>query len=127
MKIGLDIHGVIDALPHIFSQLAALLISNGHEVHILTGHAINEKLITELKRLNIQYTHLFSITDYHRQNGTNMSFDHKGNPWMSDDDWDKTKAEYCKREGIDLHIDDSNKYGKYFTTPYAKLSISHEE
>lgn len=37
LKVGLDIHGVIDAFPPRFKQLAYALIKDGAEVHIITG------------------------------------------------------------------------------------------
>jgi len=33
---------------------------------------------------------------------------------MDDDIWNKTKAKYCEVMKLDLHIDDSDVYGKYF-------------
>jgi 8-oxo-dGTP diphosphatase len=42
--------------------------------------------------------------------------------------WNRAKAEYCKKNGIQLHIDDSDVYGKYFETPYARFeSLKPEE
>ena len=35
------------------------------------------------------------------------------------DVWNKAKARYCKKHKIDLHIDDSAKYGEHFSTPFA--------
>ena len=32
--------------------------------------------------------------------------------------WDSAKANYCKVKKIDLHIDDSPIYQRYFSTPY---------
>lgn len=32
--------------------------------------------------------------------------------------WDSAKARYCKEHGIDIHIDDSTIYKKWFSTPY---------
>lgn len=44
------------------------------------------------------------------------------NPILENAVWDRTKAEYCAREEIDLHIDDSDVYGQYFTTSYLKYN-----
>ena len=35
-KIGLDLHGVIDALPEFFAFLTDSVIKNGGEIHIIT-------------------------------------------------------------------------------------------
>ena len=32
--------------------------------------------------------------------------------------WDTAKAEYCMTHGINMHIDDSSQYVKWFSTPY---------
>ena len=37
--------------------------------------------------------------------------------------WDKAKAWYCAQNDIDIHIDDSVVYGKYFTTPFCLYNI----
>lgn len=64
LKISFDIHGVMDHLPDVFSFLSKIIVENGAELHVITGSPISvaEK---ELEKLNITYTHLFSIPDYH--------------------------------------------------------------
>lgn len=119
IKIGLDIHGVIDSNLGFFKTLAKLLVDNGHEVHIVTGAKI-EKEIPFLKKNNISYTHLFSITDYHIEKGTKITWDERNNPHLETYLWDKTKAEYCKKQKIDIHFDDSDIYNHFFKTPYAR-------
>ncbi len=37
LKIGLDIHGVIDTFPQKFKQLSQALAKDGAEIHIITG------------------------------------------------------------------------------------------
>ena len=118
MKLGLDLHGVVDKDPKIFSLNTNALVTNGHEVHIITGEEDSEKLRNALEFLKIRYTHLFSISTHHKQSGTEMRYDENGNPWMDKEVWNTTKALYCEKIGIDLHIDDSEVYGRYFKTPY---------
>lgn len=120
IKIGIDIHGVIDVHPEFFSVLTKLLVDNGHEVHIITGSRIKEE-IKHLENYNVSYTHLFSITDHHTNKGTVVTWDDKGEPHLDPYLWDKTKAEYCKEAGIDLHFDDSDTYNYFFKTPYARF------
>jgi UDP:flavonoid glycosyltransferase YjiC (YdhE family) len=120
IKIGIDIHGVIDAHPEFFSTLTKLLVDNGHEVHIITGSKITEEM-EHLEKFGISYTHLFSITDHHANKGTAIKWDEKGEPHLDPYLWDKTKAEYCKEAGIDLHFDDSDTYNYFFKTPYARF------
>ncbi len=125
MKIGLDLHGIISTYPEFFSELSRLFVNAGHEVHILTGsHIVDQKIEAQLKEFGIYYTHLFSIADYHRENKTEgMWYDGKGDPWVSDEDWDKTKADYCKRNDIMFCIDDTARYARKFETPFGYMSI----
>ena len=37
MKLGLDIHGVIDSNPESFAFMSQSVIANNGEVHIITG------------------------------------------------------------------------------------------
>jgi hypothetical protein len=117
VKIGLDIHGVIDSNLKMFSELTNLLIAAGHEVHILTGPK-TETVIDFLKTNKIAYTHLFSIVEDAEANGIMVRWDAEG-PWIDSEFWDRSKARYCQRNNIDLHIDDSPQYEKYFKTPFA--------
>ena len=124
MKIGLDFHGVITAIPMFFAMLTKMLVDNDHEVHILTGQKDCEKIRKQLEDYSIKYTHFFSITTYHEGIGTKVTYDKKGNPWMDDEIWDRTKGDYCRENRIDFHFDDSDTYGKYFTTVYIKITTA---
>lgn len=118
MKLGLDVHGVIDAEPAFFSFLSkTILLANG-EVHIITGTEDSEHLRTTLTQLNIHYTHFFSISSYHKSIGTKMWYTDPNNPWCDEVVWNRTKGDYCARNKIDFHIDDSPEYQQYFTTPF---------
>ena len=123
MKIGLDIHGVCDANPKFFSELTKLFIEAGHEIIIITGRMKDHGALEELEELGISYTKFYSIVDYHIEKGEKMWYDENGNPWIDDDVWNKTKAEICKNENVDFHIDDSSIYGDFFKTPYAQIII----
>ena len=117
-KIGLDLHGVIDADPEFFSELSKDLIKAGWEVHIITGPT-KKKAIKEIEALKISYTHFFSIEDFHVEHFTPMTYDVYGNPWLDKETWDRTKSDYCSENGISLHIDDTVRYQKYFKTNFA--------
>jgi hypothetical protein len=117
MKIGFDFHDVLDK-HELFRVLANFLVDSGHEVHILTGEERNSALQKKIKDLGIKWTKIFSITSYHKKKGTPIRYDKNGKPWMNKKLWDRTKADYCKTHKIDLHIDNSVTYGKYFKTPY---------
>jgi len=119
MKLGLDIHGVINVNTRFFSLLANQALARGHEVHIITGSMLNSAKVEELRSFGMEWSHLFSIADYHRHLGTSMTFTDPNNPWIEETLWDKTKAKYCEEENIDFHIDDTLRYGEYFKTPFA--------
>lgn len=121
-KIGIDFHGVIDAMPEFFSFFTDAILKSGGEIHILTG-GLTSKDKQTLQDFNIKYTHLFSITDYHTKIGTPTTKNHPkyGFPMISDYEWDKTKADYCRRESIDFHIDDTLAYNEFFSTPFCRL------
>lgn len=121
IKLGIDVHGVADTAPHLFSVLSRILVENGHEVHILTGAEHTEALEHELRHvLKLSWTHFFSTTTYHKNAGTQITYI-EGNPYMDNKIWNRAKAEYCLKHGVQLHIDDSDVYGKYFKTPYAQF------
>ena len=130
MKIALDLHGIINSNPEFFSEMSKLFVNAGHEIHVLTGSHIKEQNIeAELEKYGISYTHLFSIADHHKNIQTEgLRYDENGNPWVSDEDWDKTKAEYCKRNEISFCIDDTARYANHFETPFGYMSIQmHKE
>jgi len=117
MKIGIDIHGVITANPKFFSAFTQMLVSLGHEVHIMTGPRF-KKVEPILKKHKIVYTHFFSIVEEEERKGiTEIVWTKEGDPYMDMNVWDRAKAKYAKKHKIDLHIDDSTKYADYFSTP----------
>jgi hypothetical protein len=81
-KLGLDIHGVCDANPPMFSKLAEMIIAAGGEVHIITGQKDTPDLRERVKKLGIPFTHFFSITSYHESIKTPITYDERGHPWM---------------------------------------------
>ena len=123
MKLGLDIHGVIDNKPEIFSFLSESVIRNCGEVHIITGGSWDKDLISLVNECGIKYTHSFSVYDYLKGVGADeigkIQFPDGSTQKKFDSDlWDSIKGLYCKENCIDLHIDDTEVYSKYFTTPF---------
>jgi hypothetical protein len=143
-KLGIDIHGVTNEDVPWFRFLTSCVIKGGGEVHFITGPPANsaEKELAEMgiKKVSVgfnfrefdldgHYTHLFSIVDYHRSIGTPMEQDSAGNWHLADPNhppeysnylWDRTKADYCLKHSIDMMVDDSDLYPKFFKTPYAR-------
>jgi len=111
MKFGLDVHGVVDTHPEAFRIFAEKMIKEGHEIHIVTGQ--EEKNVEPLvKKLEVPYTHFYSIVDYHLATGTSMWLD-KGTWWMDTVTWQSSKGLYCKYRGLDVLIDNSIEYKFY--------------
>jgi hypothetical protein len=123
-KLGLDIHGVITDDKDSLLWLSNAVTFMKGEVHIISGPPI-AVIMKELRDLgfmkDVNYTHVFSIVDYNISIGTPITYDENGHAWTDEYSWDKTKADYCVREGINLHIDDSDQYGYFFKTPYARF------
>jgi len=117
VKVGLDVHGVIDTDPHFFAHLSYMLRAEGHEVHIVTGREICDELLDKLKKNDVGYTQIFSITSYHKEIGTQIAYknDDPTQPIIDSVVWDRTKAEYADAAGLHFHIDDLPVYGQYFT------------
>ena len=125
-KLGLDVHGVLDALPGFFGFLTKVIVESGNEVHILTGGSWDSKLEGQLTDLGIRWTHAFSIYDHLLSSGTPINGevqfpDGTIQKKFEDGAWDKVKASYCKEHDITLHIDDTLAYNEHFTTPFARL------
>lgn len=123
MKLGLDIHGVIDSKPESFRFMSKSVIDKGGEVHIITGGSWNKELIDLVEECGIEYTHYFSVYDYLKginaeEIGRIQFPDGTTQKKFDSELWDSIKGKYCKDNNIDLHIDDTEVYSKYFTTPF---------
>lgn len=125
-KLGCDFHGVIDSMPDFFSFLTSSFIKNGGEVHIITGGSWTKELQNQLITYGIKWTHYFSVYDYLVESGEKST----GKVEFSDgtiqnkfpnESWDKVKAEYCEKNHISLHIDDTLIYNDFFKTPFSRL------
>ena len=131
MKLGLDIHGVIDSNPESFAFMSQSVITNNGEVHIITGGSWTSELEEQLKVYGIKWTSHFSVYDYLLESG----IDSIGTIQFPDGTiqkkfdyhlWDTIKAGYCKSNNIDLHIDDTEVYSNYFTTPFLLYKSSED-
>ena len=113
LKIGLDIHGVIDTFPEKFRQLSYALAKDGAEVHIITGIKRDSTIDEELARAGIRFTHYFSIVEHLEANGETIEW-RDGLPYADKGKWNSAKSEYCEKAGIDFMFDDSPIYLESF-------------
>ncbi|CAM0066862.1 hypothetical protein VPHD485_0201 [Vibrio phage D485] len=123
IKLGLDIHGVIDKAPELFTLISKLPV----EVHIITG--IKEELDDHVPD-ELEYDKWFSIHQHLEDKGVVFSYDEKGRPWCDPKLWDDAKAEYCKEHNITMLIDDSPNYVDSFAaldTLYLQLTNTKRE
>jgi len=124
LKIGLDLHCCIDNDPQFFGELSRTLIALNHEVHITTGSLITPEIIEELHSYGMEWTHLWSISNHYKNKpGIELWYDDKGRPWVDENLWNMAKGDYAKSNNLDLCIDDTEVYGKYFSTSFAHCNI----
>ena len=116
-KLGLDLHGVVDTYPDKFVRLAKSITRTGGDVIICTGSSNNEKLHAQLLSYNNGikwWTSIFSITDYLKSKNIPHTESADGGIKVENVLWDQAKGDWAREFNIDLHIDDSPEYGKYF-------------
>lgn len=115
-KIGVDFHGVINTNPMFFKKFCELAIKQNIEVHIVSGGP-REDIIEFLTLHQIKYDYLWCIYDYFEAK-EEVVYGSDGSFHVEDEAWNEAKALYCRQNNINVQIDDSLIYGKYFTTPY---------
>ena len=126
MKFSFDIHGCIDALPEMFSFLSKAIVNSGGEIHVITGSSWSEELEKKLTDFGIVWTHHFSVYDYLIEKNVEIvgeiEFpDGTIQKNFKDGEWDLVKSEYCFKNNICLHIDDTLAYNDSFNTAFARL------
>jgi len=115
-RIGIDFHGVLNVNPCFFKEFIDIALKKKIAVHIISGGP-EDTIRAYLTERGIKYTKLWCIYDYYARN-RKVDYFPDGSFRVSDDLWNRAKAQYCKREHICLHIDDSMIYGRDFQTPY---------
>ncbi len=125
LKIGLDFHGVINKRPKFFAEFTNLALQRGYEIHIITGGPLT--VVKEmLDKWRVRYSYIFAILDFY---GTvsNVTYFENGEVKVPPQLWDTAKAEYCMLNGINMHIDDSSEYVRWFSTPYCHYDEKKRE
>lgn len=113
LKIGLDIHGVIDTFPERFKNLASALKKDGAEVHIVTGLKRDQKVDELLHSAGIEFSHYFSIVEHLENSGVEVEW-REGLPYADKHKWNSAKRDYCLAQNIDFMFDDSPIYKETF-------------
>lgn len=137
IRIGVDLHGVVDRNIYLFKCLSeSLLFSNllndkgeeeGIKVYIISGPPKKE-VIEELLSMGIyhgvHYTDVYTIVDFlQSQPDVKMWKDDKNTWWTDDESWWGAKAKICKQLGINIMIDNTDKYKSYFKGTGIKFII----
>ena len=123
IKIGIDYHGVITANPQFFKEFNTLALEQGIEIFVLSGGF--EKDIAEfMRQKQIPYTSIWSLTDYFNAN-KQLVYLPDGSFKVDNNLWNKAKADFCRQNGINFHIDDSVLYGEHFSTPFCLYDINN--
>lgn len=113
MKLGFDIHGVIDTFAA-FPALINNLLESDIEIHVITGlaRAEAEEQIGHL--IDLTRVKYFSVTDYLESRDDVEVTWIDGLPWADETAWNNSKADYCAEQGIDMLFDDSPTYARTF-------------
>lgn len=134
IKIGLDVHGVIDTFPEKYLKLVFAFDPDSIEVHIITGikRELDDTPVLQFnmdENKQLPYSSWFSIHQECEDRGIHIEFDAKGRPLVDPEIWDKMKAEYCAKNNIDFMFDDSPSYGKHFngSTVYLQQKTPHRD
>ena len=123
-KIGIDFHGVISDAPEVFEIFCREIRKKNVKVYVISGGP-KKDVQTYLDEHHILYDEVWAILDFYSAQGKAEFFE-DGSFKVDTALWNKAKAEYCAKENINFHIDDSNVFGQYFVTPYCKYEVGHE-
>lgn len=115
MNYGFDYHGVLNLESDKFRKAAALLVSQGHNVHVLTGSTQKYWLEESagLLEKGVHYTHFFSVSDYLKDRGIKGGGPYN-NPEYDSQLWNSAKGEYAFYVGLVEHTDDCDEYRDHF-------------
>ena len=104
MKFAFDIDGVITKYPEIFRTIIDSLLSNNHEVIIITGRSDErlEETVQQLAELKIEYTKLYILPDRFIIKDA-RTLEH----WQRKI---KFKVDVLEKEKVDMIFDDMNLY-----------------
>ena len=111
MRLGFDIHGVIDTFGVFQTMINKLIEDDDVEIHVVSGLSKSEadEQIGHLIDLS-KIAKYFSIADYlESRNDVEVTWI-DGMPWADETIWNRAKADYCEENKIDILFDDSQSY-----------------
>lgn len=113
MKLGFDIHGVIDTFEVFQDIINKYADDDSVEIHVISG--LEGKYVEEQigHLIDLDKVQFFSVTDYLVEKGENVTWK-DGLPWADEEEWNMAKAAYCRLKHIDVLYDDSPVYAPYF-------------
>lgn len=130
MKIGLDLHGVIDDDPDMFKKVMTLMHLQDREVYIVSGPP-KEDIIAELNELGfekgVHYEEVYSIVDFLKESGVRMWQDERGRWWSNDEDWLSSKAKICDSLSLEYMLDDKEMYRPAFDSIKTKFVLYYRD
>lgn len=117
MKIGIDLHGIIDKDEKWEVFVKSLMSASRDEVYVLTGASYLDAK-RELQRLGyiqgVHYLNILSVTDYLLDKNYTWKRDEHNRPAFDVKVWNRAKGWIAEDVGLDVHIDDSTRYKPWF-------------
>lgn len=118
LTISFDLHGTLDASPPLREKCAQLRAVQDNLVFIISGPP-RQQIKNELADLgmyeDVHYDNIISVADWVRNRYPDLVWqDERGRWYAPDEIWWAAKAVICETWLVDLHIDNEERYGKYF-------------
>jgi len=126
MIIGIDFHGVIDDDIEWAKAVLEDLMSSDFNIDIISGPPkadIEKELNKHGLYQGLHFDIIFSIVDFLQEENIKMWTDEKGRWWASEEDWWSSKAGICEKHGVDIMIDDKERYQQYFRHKKTKFLL----
>ncbi len=129
MKIGIDLHGVLDDNIESAQFHLSKLVQDGDTVLVISGPptAQIKKELTELGfEQGVHYHEIKSVVDHLKETGAEMWQDEKERWWTHDDIWWGTKGEICEQCEVDIMVDDHIEFAVGFPDTVLTSFILYE-
>jgi len=130
MKVGIDLHGVIDSDPDLFKRLLLFMSLKDREVYIVSGPPKVE-IVAELEELGFEkdmhYKEVYSIVDFLKENGVEMWQDENRRWWSNEEDWLSSKAKICDKLSLEYMLDDKEMYRPAFDNIETEFVLYYKE